>query len=142
MLCHQTYLLEYHISNSNYWPSKALEYTLHCFLLFRLQPVYEPAQQSLFIAVQIPAAIVVSFRDTDTAAIPLYRKDGCGTAERLDVPENRTTADTKLCHEIGDRFLPPVRQQFQHGLSPFERTLHFHTPFRFGSSIIEFKGLT
>lgn len=36
-------LAEYHISNSNYWPSKALEYTLHCFLLFRLQSVYESA---------------------------------------------------------------------------------------------------
>ena len=39
----------------------------------------------------------------------------------------------------GDGFLSPIRQQFQHRLPPVERTLHFHTPFRFGSFMIENK---
>jgi len=115
---------------------------LHRFLLIRLQSGHELAKQGFLITVQVAAAIVVSVRDTNTAAVSLYRKDECGAAERLDIPKNSAATNAEFCHEISDGFLPPIRQQFQHGLPPVERTLHFHTPFRFGSFMIENKGLT
>ena len=57
---------------------------------------------------QVSASVVVPVYDTDAAAVSLYRIDGCGAAERINIPKNSATADAELCHEIGDRFLPPV----------------------------------
>ena len=51
---------------------------------------------------------VVPVYDTDAAAVSLHRIDGCGAAERINIPKNSATADAELRHKIGDRFLPLV----------------------------------
>lgn len=69
---------------------------MHRFLLVRLQSGHELAKQGFLIAVQVATTIIVSVRDTDTAAVPLYRKDGCGAAERLDIPKDSAAANAEF----------------------------------------------
>ena len=77
-------------------------------MLILLQFRYELSKKSLLIIVQISAAIVVSVRDTNTTAISLYCKNGCGAAERLNISKNSATANAEFCHEIGDGFLSSI----------------------------------
>lgn len=70
----------------------------HRFLLVRLQSGHQFPKESLLLRSEVPAAYIVSVRDTDTASIPTNRFQGVRATKHFNIALDRAPADMELSH--------------------------------------------